>query len=148
MKRNLPVMSGRSATAVPVAIWALTCAAATAQAADWQKIATDGDGNVYTLDLQTLVRDRGEVTGVVRNEYAEPRHDDAIGKPIFAALDRLVVNCETAAFALQSRTLVAADGSEVPTLAATRDQLRMRAATPGSLSETIVRSLCRAAQGR
>lgn len=128
-----------------LASWA--CAPA-ASAADWRSIARDGDGNVYSLDRDSVRGERVEVSGVVRNEYAEPRRDEASGKAVFAALDRLVANCETASFALQSRTLVAADGSEIPSIASTRDQLTFRPAAAGSLSATVVRALCLAASGR
>jgi hypothetical protein len=126
----------------------MSLAAATASASDWLEIAKDDGGNRYSLDRQSVIRDRDTVTSVVRNEYATPRIDVAKGKSFYAALDRLVVNCETASFALQTRTLVASDGSEVVSLAATRDQLKLRSAAPGTLSETIVRAVCKAAQGK
>jgi len=123
-------------------------AAATASASDWLELAKDDGGNRYSLDRQSVIRDGDTVTGVVRNEYATPRVDEAKGKSFYAALDRLVVSCGTASFALQTRTLVASDGSEVTSLAATRDELKLRAAAPGTLSETIVRALCKAAYGK
>jgi hypothetical protein len=136
----------RGSLLVPLALAAIL-AAPVAHAADWQALAKDDDGNVYSLDRQSVRSDRGEASGVVRNEYAAPRPDAASGKQGFAALDRLLVNCETASFALQSRTLVLADGTERTSLSATREQLTFRAAAAGSMSETIVRGLCRAAKG-
>jgi len=129
-----------------ISILACSLAATAAVAADWTEIATDADGNRYSIDQQSIVRDGSTVKGVVRAEYASPRMDDASGKSFFAALDRMVVDCEAASFALQSRTYVAADGSEVPALASAREDLKLRPAAAGSLSETIVRSLCRAAR--
>jgi hypothetical protein len=123
-------------------------AATSAHAADWTEIATDVDGNRYSIDRQSIVREGPTVKGVVRAEYASPRVDDASGKSFFAALDRMIVDCETASFALQSRTYVAADGSEVPALASAREDLKLRPAAAGSMSETILRSLCKAAPGR
>jgi hypothetical protein len=123
-------------------------AATAAVAANWTEIATDADGNRYSIDHQSIVREGSTVKGVVRAEYASPRLDDASGKSFFAALDRMIVDCDAASFALQSRTYVAADGSEVPALASARQDLKLRPAAAGSLSETIVRSLCRAARGK
>jgi len=123
-------------------------AATAVLAADWAEIATDADGNRYSIDRQSIVREGATVKGLVRAEYAAPRVDQASGKSFFAALDRMIVDCDAASFALQSRTYVAADGTEVPALASTREDLKLRPAAAGSLSETIVRNLCRAARGR
>jgi hypothetical protein len=116
-------------------------------AADWQEIARSDDGNRYSLDPRSVIRDRDTVSALVRNEYATPTRDDESGKTIFAALDRLVVNCGLGSFALQSRAYVAADGSEFTVLAASRDELKLRPVVAGSLSETIVRAICKAAGG-
>ena len=119
-----------------------------ASAAEWVDIAKGDNGNRYSLDPRSVIRDRDTVTAVIRNEYATPRTDEKTGKNVFASLDRMVVNCETASFALQSRAYVAADGSEYTVLAASRDELSLRPAAKGSLSETIVRSVCRAVAGK
>ena len=127
------------------AFWLVVLAATAANAADWQEIAKDGDGNRYSLDPRSVIRDRDTVSAMVRNEYATPKKDDESGKSIFAALDRLVVDCSASSFALQSRAYVAADGSEFTVLAATRDELKLRPVVAGSLSESIVRAVCKAA---
>ncbi len=110
-------------------------------------MAADDAGNVYSVDRDSVRKDHELVSAVVRNEYAEPRQDPQSGQVVYAVLDRLQVNCATASFALQTRTLVTADGTEIPSLAASREQLQFRVAPAGSLSESIVRSLCRAASG-
>lgn len=132
------------------ALFALGCAmfAAPAIAAEWAPIATADNGDRYALDSASVIRDRDTVSAVVRNEYATPRIDQKAGKSVFAALDRMVVNCEAASFALKSRAYVAADGSEYTVLAASNDELVLRPAAKGSLSESIVRAVCKAAVGK
>jgi hypothetical protein len=113
-----------------------------AHAADWQEFAADTAGNRYSIDQHSIVREGATVKGVVRAEYASPRIDPTTDKGIFSALDRVVVNCETAGFALQARSYVLADGKEVTALASTLEELTLRPAAAGSISESIVRSLC------
>ena len=119
-------------------------AAPAASAADWTEFAADANGNRYSLDRQSVVREGPIAKGVVRAEYAEPRSDPTTGKGVFAAIDRMIVDCEAASFALQSRTYVLADGKEIPALASSREDREMRPAAAGSISESIVRVLCRA----
>jgi hypothetical protein len=121
--------------------------ATTAAAAEWETIGTDTDGSVYSVDVSRVARDEGTVSIVVRAEYAKPRRIDAVDADVFVALDHMVVDCGKASFAVQSRTLVAADGTEIPRGATARANLRFRVAAPGSMSESIVRFVCRPAAG-
>jgi len=116
-----------------------------AAAADWETIGTDADGSVYAVDVSRIARDEGTVSIVVRTEYAKPRRIDALEADVFVALDNMVVDCGKASFAVMSRTLVAADGSEIPRGSTARANLRFRAAAAGSMSESIVRFACRPA---
>ncbi len=113
----------------------------TAAAAEWENVGTDADGNVYSS------RDEGAVSIVVRTEYATPRRIDGAETDVFVALDQMVVDCGKVSFAVQSRTLVAADGTEIPRGSTARANLRFRAAAAGSMSETIVRFACGSAAG-
>jgi hypothetical protein len=120
-----------------------------AAAAEWETVGSDADGGVYSVDVSRIVRDEGTVSIVVRTEYAKPRRIDGLEADIFVALDHMVVDCGKASFAVQSRTLVAADGTEIPRGSTARANLRLRVAAPGSMSESIVRFACgRAAGGR
>ena len=121
--------------------------ATAAAAAEWETIGTDTDGSVYSVDISRMARDQGTVSIVVRTEYAKPRRIDAVEADVFVALDDMVVDCSKSTFAVQSRTLVAADGTEIPRGSTARANLRFRAAAPGSMSESIVRFACRAAAG-
>ena len=114
----------------------------TAAAAEWETIGTDADGSVYSVDVSRIVRDEGTVSIVVRTEYAKPRRIDALEADVFVALDHMVVDCGKASFAVQSRTLVAADGTEIPRGSTARANLRFRMAASGSMSESIVRFAC------
>jgi len=125
----------------------LALVVATAAAAEWEAIGTDADGSMYSVDVARMSRDEGTVSIVVRAEYATPRRMEAVEADIFAALDHMVVDCGKASFAVQSRTLVAADGTEIPRGSTARSNLRFRAAAPGSMSESIVRFACGAAAG-
>jgi len=120
---------------------------ATAAAAEWENVGTDADGNVYSVDVSRMPRDAGTVSIVVRTEYATPRRIDGAETDVFVALDQMVVDCGKVSFAVQSRTLVAADGTEMPRGSTARANLRFRAAAAGSMSETIVRFACRSAAG-
>jgi hypothetical protein len=119
----------------------------TAAAVEWKTVGTDADGNVYSADVSRMARDEGTVSVVVRTEYARPRRIDAADADVFAALDHMVIDCGKASFAVQSRTLVAADGTEIPRGSTARAELRFRVAAAGSISETIVRFACRPAGG-
>ena len=114
-------------------------------AADSAAVGTDADGNVYTVDVARLSKDGSVVAADVRTEYAQPRRIEGVDTPAFAALDRMLVDCAKASFAVQSRTLVLADGTEVPRGVTPRAEVRFRAAAPGSMSESIVRFVCKAA---
>jgi len=118
---------------------------ATAQAADSDRVGTDADGNVYTVDVARLSKDGSFVSADVRTEYAQPRKIDGVDTPAFAALDRMIVDCSQGSFAVQSRTLVLADGTEVPRGVTPRAEVRFRPAAAGSMSEAIVRFVCKAA---
>jgi hypothetical protein len=117
---------------------------ATVQAADSGRVGTDADGNVYTVDVERLSKDGSVVAADVRTEYAQPRKIEGVDTPAFAALDRMLVDCAKGSFAVQSRTLVLADGTEVPRGVTPRDDVRFRPAAAGSMSESIVRFVCRA----
>ena len=119
----------------------------TAAAVEWETVGTDADGNVYSVDISRMARDQGTVSMVVRTEYAKPRRIDAADADLFAALDHMVIDCGKSSFAVQSRTLVAADGTEIPRGSTARADLRFRTAAPGSMSESIVRFACRPAGG-
>ncbi len=119
----------------------------TAAAAEWEAVGTDADGNVYSVDASRISRDEGTVSIVVRTEYATPRRVDAVEADVFVALDQMVVDCGKVSFAVQSRTLVAADGTEIPRGSTARANLRFRVAASGSMSESIVRFACRSAAG-
>ena len=118
---------------------------ATVAAAEWETIGTDADGNSYSVDVSRMARDQGTVSIVVRTEYAKPRRIDAVEADVFVALDHMVVDCGKSSFAVQSRTLVAADGTEIPRGSTERANLRFRVAAPGSMSESIVRFACKPA---
>jgi hypothetical protein len=122
--------------------------AAAALPADWQEIGTDDDGNRYSLDADRMVRESGLVKAFVRTEYATPRENEDGGAAIFAAVDRLQVRCDAGTFALESRSYVTADGTEVPALASAREELTFRPAAEGSMSAAIVRRLCAKPRGR
>jgi hypothetical protein len=119
----------------------------TAAAAEWETVGTDADGNVYSVDVSRMSRDEGAVSIVVRTEYATPRRIDGAETDVFVALDQMVVDCGKVSFAVQSRTLIAADGTEIPRGSTARANLRFRAAAAGSMSETIVRFACGSAAG-
>ena len=121
--------------------------AATAAAAEWETIGTDDDGNSYSVDVSRMARDQGMVSIVVRTEYAKPRRIDAVEADVFVALDHMVVDCGKSSLAVQSRTVVAADGTEIPRGSTERASLRFRVAAPGSMSESIVRFACKPAAG-
>ena len=119
--------------------------ATSAATAEWETVGTDSDGNVYSVDVSRLSRDAGTVSIAVRTEYAKPRRIDGVEPDVFVALDQMVVDCGKASFAVQSRTLVAADGTEIPRGSTERASLRFRVAAPGSMSESIVRFACKPA---
>jgi len=121
--------------------------AATVAAAEWETIGTDADGNSYSADVSRMARDQGTVSIVVRTEYAKPRRIDAVDADVFVALDYMVVDCGKSSFAVQSRTLVAADGTEIPRGSTERANLRLRVAAQGSMSESIVRFACKPGAG-
>lgn len=116
--------------------------ATTASAADWQDIAADTAGNRYVFDRQSVVHEGSTVRAVVRAEYATPRTDKPTGKRVYGSLDRMVVDCAASSFALQARTLLAEDGTEIPTVSTADPQLKLRAAQPNSISADIVHALC------
>lgn len=123
----------------------LALSAAAAFAADWQPVGTDGNENTYAIDTSRMSRD-GNVVGVqVRTEYAKPRRVEGLDQDVFVALDRMVVDCAAATFAIESRTFVLADGTEVPRGITPKADLRQRPAAAGSMSESIVRFVCKAA---
>jgi len=121
--------------------------ATSAAAAEWETVGTDADGNVYSVDASRIARDAGMVSIAVRTEYAKPRRIDAVEADVFVALDQMVVDCGKVSFAVQSRTLVAADGTEIPRGSTARANLRFRVAAAGSMSESIVRFACGPAAG-
>jgi len=129
------------------AIWIAWIASVAAVAADWEPVGTDADGNRYSVDASRIVRDAGIASVLVRAEYAKPRRVDAVEQAVFASLDRMVIDCGHATFAIESRSFVAADGTEIPRGATPRAELRYRAAAAGSMSETIVRHVCKGASG-
>jgi hypothetical protein len=114
----------------------------TAAAAEWETVGTDSDGNTYSVDVSRVTHDGGTVSIAVRTEYARPRRIDTVESDVFVALDHMVVDCGKASFAVQSRTLVAADGTEIPRGSTARANLRFRMAASGSMSESIVRFAC------
>lgn len=125
-----------------LAVGILAGCAASAIAADWQEIGTDDAGNRYSLDADRMIREASLVKAFVRTEYATPRDGEDGGAPIFAAVDRLQVRCDEGTFALESRSYVTADGTEVPALASAREELNFRPAAEGSMSAAIVRRMC------
>lgn len=116
-----------------------------AHASDWTPVGTDDEGNTYSVDASRAVRDGSLVRVQVRTEYARPRHNEAAGKDVFVALDRMSVDCSKGTFAVESRTYVAADGTEIPRGSTPREDLRFRPAAAGSMSEAIVQFVCRPA---
>jgi hypothetical protein len=116
-----------------------------AVAADWQRVGTDDEENTYAVDASRLSRDGDTVGVLVRTEYAKPRRVEGLDKDIFVALDRMVVHCAVATFAIESRTFVLADGTEVPRGITPKAELRQRPAAAGSMSESIVRFACKSA---
>lgn len=117
----------------------------TALAQEWARVGIDAEDNIYSVDAARIVRDGSLASVRVRTEYVRPRKVDAAGIDVFVALDQLVVDCGSGKFAVQSRTLVAADGTEIPRGSTPRGELRFREAAAGSMSETIVRFVCRPA---
>ena len=122
---------------------ALVLAALGAQASDWTPVGTDAEGNAYSVDASRVVRDGSLVRIQVRTEYARPRRNEEAGKDVFVALDRMSVDCSKGTFAVESRTYVAADGTEIPRGSTPREDLRFRPAAEGSMSEAIVRFVCK-----
>jgi hypothetical protein len=135
--------SRRLASAVLIALPLAVCS--TAQAHEWVRVGTDSEDNSYSVDTSQVVHDGSIVSVRVRTEYARPRKVEAVSVDVFAALDHMVIDCGKASFAVQSRTLVAADGSEIPRGSTARANLRFRAAAEGSMSESIVRFACQPA---
>lgn len=127
------------------AIWIAWIGSVAAVAADWEPVGTDADDNRYSVDASRIVRDAGIAIVPVRTEYAKPRRVDAVEQTVFATLDRMSIDCRHATFAIESRSFVAADGTEIPRGATPRAQLRYRAAAAGSMSEAIVRHVCKGA---
>ncbi len=127
--------------ALPLAV------SSTARAQDWVRVGTDADGNSYSIDTSRVVHDGSIVSVRVRTEYARPRKVEVADVNIFAALDYMVIDCGKASFAVQSRTFVAADGTEIPRGSTARADLHFRVAAPGSMSESIVRFACKPAAG-
>jgi len=127
--------------ALPLAVFS------TAHGQDWVRIGTDVEDNSYSIDMSRVVHDDNFVSVRVRTEYARPRTVEAAGVDVFAELDHMVIDCGKASFAVQSRTLVAADGTEIPRGSTARADLRFRVAAAGSMSESIVRFACRPAAG-
>ena len=124
---------------------ALAMCVSAAVAADWERVGTDGDDNTYALDTSRMSRDGNFVGVTVRTEYAKPRKIEGLDRDVFVALDRMVVDCVAGSFAVESRTFVTADGTEVPRGITPRADLRFRPAAAGSMSESIVKSACKAA---
>jgi hypothetical protein len=122
--------------AIPLAV------SSTAGAQQWAPVGTDAEDNTYSVDASRILRDDSMASVRVRTEYARPREVEAAGVYVFVALDQMVINCANGTFAIQTRTLVAADGTEMPRGTTPRDELRFRAAAAGSMSETIVRFVC------
>ena len=114
-------------------------------AADWERIGTDADDNTYAVDTSRFARDGNVVGANVRTEYAKPRPVEGVDAAVFVALDRMLVDCANASFAIESRTFVLADGTEVPRGITPRAEMRFRTAAAGSMSEAIVRFVCKAA---
>ena len=123
----------------------LVLVVAAAVAAEWQPVGTDGDDNTYAVDTSRLSREGDVVGAQVRTEYAKPRRVEGLDQDVFVALDRMVVDCAAGTFAIESRTFVLADGSEVPRGITPKADLRQRPAAAGSMSESIVRFVCKAA---
>jgi hypothetical protein len=125
-----------------IAVLSATLAAATAVAVDWQEVAVDESSNRYFVDSDRVTRGDGVLRAYVRTEYATPRERQDIGKPVFAAVDRLAVRCADRSFALESRSYVTSDGAEVLAIASGREELVFRPVAQGSPSAAIVRRLC------
>jgi hypothetical protein len=111
-------------------------------ASDWKALSVDDAGNHYSVDRSRIVRTGRQVKAVVRTEYATARPPGRYGKPLFAAVDRLVVDCDERSFALEARTYVASDGEEIPAVASDGAELEFRPARAGSMSATLVDELC------
>lgn len=116
-----------------------------AGAAEWERVGTDADDNSYAVDTSRLVRDGNIVGASVRMEYAKPRPVEGVDAAVFVSLDRMLVDCGNASFGIESRTFVLADGTEVPRGITPRAEIRFRTAAAGSMSEAIVRFVCKAA---
>ena len=127
---------------LPAAAILVALATTPAGAVDWQEVAVDESSNRYLVDADRITRRDGVLRAYVRTEYATPRERDDVDKPVFAAVDRLAVNCAERSFALESRSYVTSDGQEVLALAAGREELVFRQAAEGSPSAAIVRRLC------
>ena len=125
-----------------LALLLVAMAALPASAGDWREIAVDDASNRYLVDGDRVSRQAGLVKAYVRTEYAQPRERKDVGKPIFAAIDRLAVRCAERSFALESRSVVTSDGEEILVLASGRDVLEFRPVLEGSPSAAIVRHLC------
>ncbi len=125
----------------------LCVVAAAAFAANWTLVGTDADGNSYSVDASRIAKDGTLVSLQVRTEYAKPRRNEPTGKDVFVALDRMIVDCSQQSFAVESRTMVTADGTEILGGATARENLRFRTAAPGSMSETLVRFACEPKDG-
>lgn len=124
---------------------AFALCATVAFAAEWEPVGTDGDDNTYAVDASRMTRDGNLVGARVRTEYAKPRKIEGLDRDVFVALDRMVVDCVAGTFAIESRTFVTADGTEVPRGITPRADLRLRTAAAGSMSESIVKFVCKAA---
>lgn len=116
-------------------------------ASDWKALSVDDAGNHYSVDRSRIVRTGRQVKAFVRTEYATPRPPGQYGKPLFAAIDRLVVECDQRSFALESRTYVAADGEEIPAVASDGAEPEFRPVRAGSMSATLVDELCDTTRG-
>jgi hypothetical protein len=127
------------------ALAVLLASPVTAGAADWERVGTDADDNNYAVDTSRLVRDGSIVGASVRTEYAKPRPVEGVDAAVFVSLDRMLVDCSKASFGIESRTFVLADGTEVPRGITPRAEIRFRTAAAGSMSEAIVRFVCKAA---
>jgi len=131
----------RSRSAI-LALLLVSMAALPAFAEDWREIAVDDASDRYLVDGDRISRQGGLIKAYVRTEYAQPRERADVGKPIFAAIDRLAVRCTDRSFALESRSVVTADGAEILVVVSDRDDLEFRPALAGSPSAAIVRHLC------
>lgn len=123
-------------------LFLVMAAPGTTWSADWREVAVDGDDNRYTVDSDHVRTEGTLVKAVVRADYARPRTVDGIDAPVYAAIDRLSVECSTGSFALESRKYVSARGEEIPAVAPDRDVREFRTAPPGSMAATLVSYLC------